>query len=73
MGYFANGSEGEAYQAKWCRRCVHDADGSCPVFDLHVLYNYGQSKKPSTASALAMFIPREAGGNGQCVMFWEKR
>lgn len=79
MGYFANGTEGDCYQAQWCFRCVHwrdNGDGrgdGCPVYDLHLLYNYDQHKKESTKHALAMFIPRlEGGGNAQCRMFWER-
>lgn len=80
MGYFANGSEGECYQDRWCVRCVHwkdEGDGrgeGCPVYDLHILYNYDQLKKDSTRRALEMFIPTAEGGigNGQCRMFWER-
>lgn len=78
MGYFSNGTEGEMYMARWCERCVHwrdDKDGrgdGCPIWDLHLLYNYDQHKKPSTERALAMFIPYVDGHNSQCVMFWER-
>ena len=74
MGYFSNGSEGEYYEAKYCARCVHQAteDRGCPIWDLHMLYNYDQLKKDATRLALAMFIPEVAGGNGQCTMFWER-
>jgi hypothetical protein len=75
MGYFANGTEGELYQAHWCARCVHeDADRGCPVWDLHLLYNYDQNKKKSTADALALLIPLRTDGlgNDRCRMFWEK-
>jgi hypothetical protein len=73
MGYFSNGSEGDFYQAQYCRRCVHDRENAfCPVWDLHMLYNYDQLKKPATRSALAMFIPEQDGGNGQCSMFVER-
>lgn len=80
MGYFANGSEGDAYMAQWCSRCVHwkdESDGrgeGCPVFDLHLLHNYDQIKKESTRHALEMFIPRNEDGlgNAQCRMFWER-
>ena len=79
MGYFSNGSAGDSYIAQWCLRCVnwrdrHDDRGEgCPVYDLHLLYNYDQHKKDSTKRALEMFIPRdEHGGNGRCQMFWER-
>jgi hypothetical protein len=81
MGYFSNGSEGDAYQATYCRHCLHndaaiDASGNtvedCPVWALHMLrlHNYGQFKKKATEDALAMFIPRAAdGSNAMCTMF----
>lgn len=73
MGYFANGSEGDMYRAQWCDRCVHDdAVVGCPVWNLHLLYNYDQLKKTSTHEALGMFIPEESATNGRCVMFWER-
>lgn len=75
MGYFSNGSEGEYYEAQWCHRCVHQptAERGCPVWDLHMLYNYDQCKKATTAEALSMFIPRDAdGGNGRCTMFFAR-
>ncbi len=34
MGYFANGTEGDIYEARYCARCIHrgDPDGpGCPV------------------------------------------
>lgn len=79
MGYFSNGSDGDAYQAQWCWRCVHWKDAGdgrgegCPVWDLHMLHNYAQCKKESTAHALGLLIPRDAAGwNRQCAMFIER-
>lgn len=75
MGYFSNGSEGDWYEAQYCARCVHEGteERSCPIMELHALYNYDQCKKPSTAAALGLLIPRDAtGGNGQCAMFWAR-
>lgn len=75
MGYFSNGSEGDEYEAQWCARCVHEGteERSCPIMELHALYNYDQCKKKSTENALALFIPREAdGGNGRCTMFFAR-
>lgn len=72
MGYFANGSEGEAYEAMYCRRCVHENDDSgCAVWDAHLMHNYDECNKPE--SILHLLIPRgEHGGNLQCKMFVER-
>lgn len=75
MGYFANGSEGMDYEARYCDRCVHQhragPEGDCVVWLLHLLRNYDDSDKP--VSVLHMLIPRSpAGGNLQCEMFVEK-
>lgn len=43
MAYFSNGTEGMAYQAKYCDRCANnDGDGGCPIWDLHLLWNSAQ-------------------------------
>lgn len=79
MGYFSNGSEGDAYEARWCVRCRHYGRGvgerqCCPVWWLHLLYNDDQQKRPTMAEALSIFIPRtRVGGNGRCVMFAKVR
>lgn len=79
MGFFSNGTEGDMYQSQFCARCINWKDvgdgrgAGCPVWDLHMLYNYDQHKKASTEAALAMFIPRDAAGwNRQCAMFHER-
>jgi hypothetical protein len=73
VGYFSNGSEADTYQAQWCDFCVHMAPTTtCPIWDLHLLYNYDQQKRDTTRRALEMFIPRaENGGNDRCKMFVE--
>ncbi len=65
MGYFSNGSEGHAYAAQWCARCVHEE--GCTVWSLHLLHNYDECNKPE--SMLHDLIPREGIRNGRCVMF----
>lgn len=71
MGYFSNGSEGMAYEARYCDRCVHQGppDGpGCSVWLVHLLYNYGAT--PGQQQVLNELIPRgEHGDNGQCRMF----
>ena len=78
MGYFSNGSEGMEYQARYCDRCVnmkqrveeHDGE-SCPVWDVHTLYNYDGLREKNLGSVLEMLIPRTADGldNEECEMF----
>ena len=70
MGYFANGTEGMAYEAKWCDRCVHQAKG-CQVWLLHLLHSYADCNKPE--SYLHSLIPMRGRGNGKCTMFHPKK
>ncbi len=77
MGYFANGTEGEIYEEKYCERCVHDRDEMCPVWFLHFTYNYkavGRNTDPDLEIVLNSLIPRSKAGlsNEQCTMFIEK-
>lgn len=69
MGYFSNGTEGEAYEARFCAHCVNQ-DG-CWIWLQHLLHNYEEANKPD--SFLHRLIPRTTDGwNGQCVMFRAK-
>lgn len=75
MGYFSNGTEGEMYEAAYCRRCRHygPVDGpGCTVWLLHLLHNYGQ--EGAVKEMLTALIPRTADGigNQQCRMFLAK-
>lgn len=66
MGYFPNGCAGDAYEAKYCNRCVHQ-DG-CAVMLAHLLHNYEDCNKPE--SVLHLLIPRSKNGwNQKCAMF----
>ncbi len=68
MGYFANGTEGEMYEARYCSRCIHYEDGACPVLVLHYLHNYEEANNPD--SFLHILIPRSADSeNEQCALF----
>ena len=71
MAYFSNGSEGMAYESRWCDRCVHQHPvHSCPCWDVHMLYNYEECNNP--ASILHKMIPLlPSGGNGVCLFFIE--
>ena len=67
MGHFSNGTEGESYQEEYCQKCLNDHNEDCPVWGVHLIYNY--SGEPYT-TLLNRFIPRTpAGGNGKCRMF----
>lgn len=70
MGYFSNGTEGEFYFAEYCSRCIHnDETKGCPVWMLHMEYNYEECNKPH--SFLHVLIPRSKDrlGNERCSMF----
>lgn len=71
MGYFSNSSEGEAYKAMYCDRCVHGG-GNCEVWGLHLDSNYEDCNNED--SMLHRLIPRSKDdmGNLQCRMFIEK-
>ena len=83
MGYFSNGSEGSDYEERHCIKCVHYADGACPVLDIHQLLNYEQfpehcetleSKRAAQSHrvVLTTLIPRTDAGNNQCRMFHQE-
>ncbi len=72
MAYFSNGSEGDYYEERYCHRCVHWADGNCPVLILHAAWNYdavGKTADSDKAWALNTLWPREEVHNGPCAMF----
>ena len=80
MAYFSNGTEGMDYQSRYCDQCVHDVDGSCPVWFLHLMYAYeecnndGESQPLSNAKAmLDTLIPMtEENFADECKMFIKK-
>jgi len=78
MGYFPNGDAGIYYEAKYCEKCIHYGDppddGGCPVWLMHLLWNYDQTDNQEIADMLSLFIPRSEDGldNKQCTMFVEK-
>lgn len=75
MGYFANGTEGDCFEAKWCNRCVHeDNEKGCPVMLAHILFSYEECNSKSNAKVmLDMLIPRDGPWNAQCAMFQLRR
>ena len=74
MGYFSNGTEGDAYREAHCAKCVHDQEeGGCPVWNAHLTFNSAQLKEDDgdgpLGQVLAMLIPRGKGCNLACTMF----
>ena len=73
MGYFSNGTEGMAYEAKYCEHCLNYRGGMCPILVLHSLWNYealGVGSTPQAKQvALDIFIPRNSVENKRCTMF----
>ena len=69
MGYFPNGTAGEAYEEEWCHNCYHYNDGGCAVMLAHLVHNYAECN--NTESILHMLIPISADGleNEECRMF----
>lgn len=71
MGYFSNGTEGMDYQYRYCNHCMNDIKGDCPVWLLHLVYNYDQNKDAEIGKILDLLIPisKDKIGNDQCRMF----
>jgi hypothetical protein len=76
VGYFANNTELDYYQAKYCSRCSNaEDDGWCNILDVHFLYAYKECNSGSNAEhILSILIPRDKndGSNKQCMMFRSK-
>lgn len=76
MGYFSNGTEGQAYEARYCAYCRNDTESKpCWILGMHLLLNYDQCDDTEdgrkAAHLLGSLIPRSEDGltNGECVMF----
>ena len=67
MGYFSNGTEGEAYQVEYCDRCANQevGDGGT-IWLLHLFHNHDACNKPD--SIVHSLIQRKYGLNLQCTM-----
>ena len=79
MAYFSNGTEGDMYEAEYCKRCWHfrdRADGrgeGCPVMDVHIANNYDQFGSKELEWILSTLIPKRSDGFGDtCSMFIER-
>ena len=81
MGYFSNGTEGDLYEAEYCANCANyrvleeAACMTCPVLEVHALFNYDQCKDGQLGDALTLLlgtlIPHDVH-NEQCAMFLER-
>lgn len=76
MGYFSNGTEGEAYESQYCSKCIHGEEyradrPACRVWLAHQEYAYDlcNEKHHPGKRMLDMFIPREETWNTRCTMF----
>lgn len=72
MGYFSNGTEGEIYQERYCDRCIHDHNESCPVWSAHLLYNYDDCNNDKSILHLLIPLSKDGLGNKQCRLFLDK-
>ncbi len=85
MAYFANGTESEIFESRWCSRCVHNVYVGCPVMVLHLVFNDDQVAaanrmdagmpvgNDASATALLMLselIREDEGRPMQCAMFF---
>ena len=74
MGYFSNGTEGLIYEEDYCHQCINygTPNKGCPVWGIHLFYNYDQHKNKIIEDMLSWFIPRnKKGENKKCNMFKE--
>lgn len=73
MAYFPNSDAGDAYEHNVCSRCAHyvenPEDGMCPVWEIHLFYNYGQEEGSTVESILDTLIPRRGIYNDLCSMY----
>ena len=78
--YFANGTEGEIFEAKWCARCLHNVkphgeSPGCPVLYVHSLFNYEQCGDDEGAKAihgiLSTMIAPQSDIGSPCITFEE--
>ena len=78
MGYFSNGSEGEIYWFSYCKKCNNwtkregELEFGCPIWDLHILYQYNLCNSRSLAKKILDFlIPtnKKECNNEKCSMF----
>jgi len=71
MAYFSNGTEGEDAQREFCDTCVHSH--GCPVWWLHIIWNYEACRDETKREALEILWPDRINGVLQsCAMYHRK-
>lgn len=84
MAYFSNGTEGDRYQAEYCRHCMFwvgddlkiGSDVGCPIWQVHELY-VGDADWQPTLDMLIPMVPKVINGiahsfPGECVGFFRR-
>ena len=80
--YFSNGTEGDVFQSKYCYECVNWRDlkdglrEGCPVWDLHIAFNYKQFDNNDTELCLNIFGAKKSIKGvsfNKCRMFLKER
>lgn len=79
MGYFPNGSSGDAYMEAYCLKCVNWIDqddgrgAGCPIMDVHLRFNYELCNNKTSPGKIILdaLIPMDKDGifNEKCSMF----
>jgi len=68
MAYFANGTEGQHYQNRWCEKCVHfNRVYGCPMLSAHMDFPAEGIYRPS--SVLHCVIPMKGVQPQKCA-YW---
>jgi hypothetical protein len=69
MAYFANATEGDIWEQRYCQRCANYND-TCAILDVHFLYNYEACRENGLAKrVLDGLIPDTTDGPGECMMY----
>lgn len=80
MACFVNSTESAHYQSQYCDRCQNWRDNGeapgCPVWDLHLLWNYEQMEALGVSvtkrEGLEVFIPGHDDRPQACRMFLKR-
>jgi hypothetical protein len=86
MGFFANGTEGQIFQELYCEKCINyrkregESTEGCPIWDLHLLFNYKQFGSKECKEMLEFLIKLEKVDTehgeiktNSCTMFMENK
>lgn len=70
MAYFSDATESDLYRIQYCDVCAHN--NRCPIWKLHLLYNFEQMVNEHIQKILDTLIPRDGAENRQCRMFFDR-